>query len=265
MKSKNIFKKSTSDKRSPIKAPPLRSAGQSIDEEIHRIQSEEIGPYVAMILFMFLIAVLEWWKWFRDLPPKPILTSVMSLILIAFGITKIFSFRKDIQNLRLGREGEKAVGEFLDRLREKGYRIFHDIVGGDFNIDHVLIGETGIYTIETKTYSKPSKGAPHINYDGEKVMIGNYAPDRNPIPQAKAQANWLKELMVDLTGKNIKVQPVVLYPGWFVNKIPKGVKVWVLNPKVLPDFLEKEDTILDKNEIPSIASHLSRYVRNLQR
>jgi hypothetical protein len=61
------------------------------------------------------------------------------------------------------------------------------------------------------------------------------------------------------------VQPVVLYPGWFVNKIPKGATVWVLNPKALPGFSENEDNILDKNEIPSIASHLSRYVRNLLR
>ena len=254
-----------SDKRSPIKAPPLRAAGESIDEEIHRIQSEEIGPYLGVIVFMFVIAVLEWWKWFKDLPPKPIFTSIVSGIFIAYGITKIISFRKDIRKLKLGREGEKAVGEYLDRLREKGYRVFHDIVGGDFNIDHVLVGQTGIYTIETKTHSKPLKGNPHINYDGEKVMIGNYEPGRNPISQAKAQASWIKELIVDLTGKNIKVQPVVLYPGWFVNKMPKGATVWVLNPKALPDFLENENIILDKNEIPSVASHLSRYVRNLQR
>jgi hypothetical protein len=45
----------------------------------------------------------------------------------------------------MAKDGEKAVGEFLERFREKGYRIFHDIVGGDFNIDHVLIGPSGIY------------------------------------------------------------------------------------------------------------------------
>ena len=96
-------------------------------------------------------------------------------------------------------------------------------------------------------------------------MIGKFDLDRNPIVQAKAQANWLKELINDLTGKEIRVQPVVLYPGWFVNKMPKGAKVWVLNPKDLPKFLENEQIILDKNEIPSIAYHLSRCVRNLQR
>jgi len=181
------------------------------------------------------------------IPPNPILTSIVSGIFIAFSITKIFLCQKDIRKLKLGREGEKAVGEFLDRFREKGYRVFHDIVGGDFNIDHVLIGNTGIYTIETKTISKSLKGSNNITYDGEKVMIGKFDLDRNPIVQAKAQANWLKELINDLTGKEIRVQPVVLYPGWFVNKMPKGAKVWVLNPKALPKFLENEQIILDKN------------------
>ena len=199
------------------------------------------------------------------MPPNPILTSIVSGIFIAFSISKIASFRKDIRKLKLGREGEKAVGEYLDRFSEKGYRIFHDIVGGNFNIDHVLIGNTGIYTIETKTISKSLKGSNNITYDGEKVMIGKFDLDPNPVVQAKAQANWLRELITDLTGREIRVQPVILYPGWFVNKMPKGAKVWVLTPKALPKFLENEQIILDKNEIPSIAYHLSRYVRNLQR
>ncbi|MGD1866748.1 MAG: nuclease-related domain-containing protein [Phormidesmis sp.] len=35
--------------------------------------------------------------------------------------------------------------------------MFHDVVGKNFNIDHVVIGDTGIFTIETKTYRKPMR------------------------------------------------------------------------------------------------------------
>jgi hypothetical protein len=61
-------------------------------------------------------------------------------------------------NLRLGLEGERTVGHALEELRVYGYQVFHDIPGNKFNIDHVIAGPAGIFTIETKTRSKPGDG-----------------------------------------------------------------------------------------------------------
>ncbi len=135
-------------------------------------------------------------------------------------------------------------------------------MAGDFNIDHILIGKKGIYTIETKTISKYQKGSQTIKYDGETISVNGQIPDRDPIVQAKAQASWVKDLLKDLTGKTFKVKPVVLYPGWFVEKQPRGAAVWVLSPKALDSFIENMDSVIDERLIPSIATHFSRYVRN---
>jgi hypothetical protein len=67
---------------------------------------------------------------------------------------------------------------------EKGYLVFHDIVGNGFNIDHVLVGPTGVYTVDTKTISKPARGACEVVYYGEKVTVSGFTPDRNPAVQA---------------------------------------------------------------------------------
>ncbi len=213
MKYKNIFGRKKIDKRSPLKAPPLRTAGQSIGEEIHRLQTEEIGSYIFSGAFMLVLAAFEWYRWLKHIPPQPILITIVASIIILYCAIRILSYSKKVESLRLGRDGEQAVGEFLDRLRESGYRVFHDIVGGKFNIDHVLIGCSGIYTIETKTVNKYVKGIQKIQYDGESVSINGFVPDRNPISQAKAQAAWLKDLIKELTGRSLQVQPVVLYPG----------------------------------------------------
>jgi hypothetical protein len=187
--------------------------------------------------------------------------SFAAIALVGYCLVKLMKNQRSIQALKLGRDGERAVGEFLERQRENGYRLFHDIVGGDFNIDHILIGQTGVYTIETKTISKPVRGNPEIQYDGEKIKIGRYELNRNPVIQAKAQANWIKELIGDLTGRQIKVQPVVLFPGWYCKQ-PLRADVWVLNPKALPKFLEKSNPVLTKEDVHSVSTHLSRYVRN---
>ncbi len=164
--------------------------------------------------------------------------------------------------MKQGRDGERLIGQTLERLRESGYRVLHDIVGDGFNIDHVLIGPTGVYTIETKTISKPAKGPCEITYDGETVSVNGYTPDRNPIVQAKAQAHWIKGFMKEVIAGDLLIRSVVLYPGWFVKPQPKGCDVWVLNPDLLPGFLKNERKALDKRDIQAIEGCLSVYVRH---
>ena len=55
----------------------------------------------------------------------------------------------------IGAHGERETGRILDRLRAFGYHVIHDVrvPGSLANIDHVVIGSTGIFLIETKSYS----------------------------------------------------------------------------------------------------------------
>ena len=150
-------------------------------------------------------------------------------------------------------------------MRESGYRVFHDIVYENGNIDHVLIGPTGVYTIETKTISKPAKGPCQIEYDGETVTVNGFTPDRNPVVQAKAQAGWIKSFLKNVVTEDLPVRPVVLYAGWFIKSILKCCDVWVLNPDAVRGFLKNERESLDKWDIQAIEGCLSVYVRNSER
>jgi hypothetical protein len=55
-----LNKKRHQERRSPLKAPPLRSAGQSLDEQIHLLVSEDAGPHVAMVVISSLIILQAW-------------------------------------------------------------------------------------------------------------------------------------------------------------------------------------------------------------
>lgn len=253
--------KKETGKRSPLKAPPLHNAGQSLDEEIHKIISEDVGTYAAIVALSIMLTFCEWWKWWWDKPPQPVIITLVSLAFSGYALIKIFSLKKKVRQLRQARDGEKAVGQYLETLRERGYRVFHDVVGEKFNLDHVLVGPAGVFTIETKTISKPKRGNSEIAYDGETITVDGFRPDRDPVTQAKAQAKWLQQLINETAGKRLKVRPVVLYAGWFVAKQPKGAEVWVLNPKNLPGFLEHEDATLKNEEVHLVAYHLSRYAR----
>ena len=136
------------------------------------------------------------------------------------------------------------------------------MVGDGFNVDHVLVGPAGVFTVETKTYSKPVEGDAKIQFDGETLTVAGFVADRDPIVQAKAQASWLREIISGSTGKTMRVHPVIVFPGWFIEQKKGSAKgVWVLNPKALPHFLDHEPAVLSTDEVKLVGSHLSLFIR----
>jgi len=249
--------------KSPLKSPPRRLPGQSIDEAINKLLDDQMVPYLAVSLLMIMVSLLEWWKWWSESPPQPVAISIVAVGFCLYSGFKIHAARRQLLSLRLGRDGERAVGQFLDdKLPSLGYRVFHDLVGDSFNVDHVIVGPAGIFTIETKTISKPEKGETVVRYDGEKITVGGFTPDRDPLVQGKAQAAWVRDLVAEATGNDYEVRPVVLYPGWFVMTPPgKWFDVLVMSPKALPGLLKKSHTKVSADEVKAIAYNLSRHVR----
>jgi hypothetical protein len=170
-----------------------------------------------MPVIFVVVALLEWYRWFTQAPPHPILYSIMAVILIVIAVFKFAVIRSRVADLNLGRKGELVVGQLLEEARRLDYQVFHDIVGRDYNIDHVLVGPGGIFSIETKSVSKPRRGKTEVHFDGEKVLINGIQPDRDPIVQCKAQARELRNLIAEMTGRKYAVQPILVYPGWFVH------------------------------------------------
>lgn len=248
--------------RSPIKDKPLRSPGQSLDEQMRELfESKLVVPLIGAI-FLIMLTVIEWYRQFSGMPPSPILMTVLAFLANGYVVMRFFSVRRELRRLRQGSDGEKAVGQFLEGLRGKGYRVFHDILGQSFNVDHVLIGPAGVFTVETKTWSKPARGEAKIMYDGEKIVSGSREPDRDPVIQARAQAGWMKEFLAESTARKFEVRPVILFPGWYVEQaLGSSRQVWVLNPKALETFLANEPERLSEDDIKLASFHLSRFIR----
>jgi hypothetical protein len=136
-------------------------------------------------------------------------------------------------------------------------------VGKGFNVDHVVICEKGIFTIETKTYSKSSSSKSIIDFDGETIKVNGKLMERDAVEQAKAQAYWIGEVLKESTGKAFPIKSVVVFPGWFVERA-KGkdtANLWVLNPKALPSFIGNEPSRVNPEDVKLAAYHLSRYIR----
>ncbi len=247
--------------KSPLKDKPLRNPGQSIDEQLRDLFDDRLLAPLMIALFLLLLAGMEWWRYYKPVKPAPFVFTAIAVLAVVFAAYRIATVWPRAKQLRLGRDGERAVGQFLERLRANGYEVFHDVVGNGFNVDHVLIGPAGIFTVETKTISKPAEGDATILFDGDTLRVAGFVPDRDPVVQAKAQASWLRAVVSESTGKKLPVRSVVLYPGWFVRSAGPNPGVWVLEPKALPAFLESEEETLSAADIKLVTFHLSRFIR----
>lgn len=249
-------------RRSPIKTAPLRVPGQSGDERIDELR-DTFYEDVAVTLCLVFLALMQWVQWWLELPPRPIPVTVLALTTIAFVWIKGAPLVRTIRNLRMGRDGERMVGELLEPLREKGYRVFHDIPGSDFNVDHAIVGPAGIFTIETKTRSKRMRGSGKVFYDGNAIRIEDGQPFDEPLIQARAQAHWLAGVLNDGRAMRFTVRPVVVFPEWYVEQIGPRNKndVWVLNPKLLGNCLDREPRVLSADSIDAAAHALTQHCR----
>jgi hypothetical protein len=250
------------DKRSPIKDNPLRNPGQSLDEQLNELVIDKVTQPLVIALVLVVLAGTEWSRYYFPQKPSPILYTVGALVGVGYAAFQIWRVWPRLRALKLGRDGEKVVGQYLERLRETGYQVFHDVVGTGFNVDHVVIGPAGVFTIETKTFSKRPSADAKVTFDGERIVVDGHEPDRDPVVQAKSQARWLRELLAESTGRKFAVRPVILFPGWWVEQSKGSTReVWVLEPKALPGFLAQEPEVLAAEDVKLASFHLSRAIR----
>jgi hypothetical protein len=256
--------KPSMEKRSPIKSKPLRQAGQSLDEEIRRLEGEILYKYAIYIAGFFVLAITDWYRYLTKLTVTPWLSTTFAIVTFIYALYRIRIIKMQVELLELARDGERAVGEYIDKLRAQGYSIFHDIVGEGFNIDHVLLSPSAIFTIETKTRSKPKAGTSKVSYDGQKILVDGFEQDRDTLVQAKAQSQWLRKVLLESTGKNYEVRPVILFPGWYIESSHSAQSsgVWVLNPKALPTFIQNIPKHISDPDLHLAAFHISRLIRS---
>lgn len=248
--------------KSPLRFAPLRVAGQSIDRELDDVITDQFVMPFMVALVAFAMAAVEWVRHFTNSKPNPWLLTVLAAGLALFAFIRFRGALKRIRSLRLGQRGERAVAQYLEWFRTKDFFVFHDVPNGDANIDHVLIGLRGVYVIETKTLSKPARGECKVTVIDSRVAANGNVMDRDPITQVKAQARWLYNFLSETQFKCF-VQPVVVFPGWYVEPFDmKSVGVWVIEPKALDGFIDRQALSLDREQAKAMASALSSYIRS---
>jgi hypothetical protein len=266
----SIRKRTTLRRKNPINTHLLRSPGQSLLDEAEDT-SIDLFSYLLITPFISLYFYASYLS-----------SNKTNILLILFGISlviallfignKIIKLSNKREKLRLGYDAELAVGQELNLLMRHGFYVFHDVnlknTLSEFNIDHVVVGKTGVFAVETKGRSKPTdktgKDSSKVNFDGNKLVFPQWEEDK-PIEQAKRQAVTLGKWLTSAVGEPIGVKAVIALPGWFTNSTSKKTDVAVINGKNPDKFFNviREVDLSDK-QIKQIAHQLESLCRNIE-
>ncbi|WP_242402186.1 nuclease-related domain-containing protein [Methylophilus sp. OH31] len=228
-------KRSSARRKNPITQYLLRSAGESVKAQLSDVDSE-----LAMYLMMPPTISLFIYAYYSNLPSVKhplILGAISGIILFGYILFKLIKLIKLREKLRLGYDAELAVGQELNTLMRHGYHVFHDVTLkntiSSFNIDHVVVGKTGVYAIETKGRSKPlfkNGGHQHrVNFDGKRLRFPGWSEEK-PAEQATRQAQSLQQWLSHAVGEAVTVKAVIALPGWYVTHTQRS-EIAVINGK----------------------------------
>ena len=128
-----------------------------------------------------------------------------------------------------GAAGEEHVGGLLEAFADTRWRVIHDASLGRGNVDHILIGPGGVFTVETKSHPGPIRtGRLHGAI----------------LRQAQAQRKAIEEV----TG--ITVEPLIVFShAWVDRPLARRKGVRVVPARMLLGYLAKRPAKLSREEI----------------
>jgi Nuclease-related domain len=120
-----------------------------------------------------------------------------------------------------GAQGERHTARLLDRLTRDGFVVFHDLAvpGSPANVDHLVIGPTGVFVIDSKQWSGRVQQSP----DG--LAWHNYYPLDRTLETVRWEAETIGRLLDTRThpllcvhgahvhGGGLQVQGVAIVPA----------------------------------------------------
>jgi hypothetical protein len=259
-------------KRLPFTQKILRPPGESLRLRLIELDEKLNERLIQLFLWAYSPLVMAGLVALQGVRPSPgVWIAIAAIAAIAsvwsaYRLWKVINLRRRI---RLGFEGERHVGEALNQLMLVGYRVFHDFLitdkpGSIRNIDHIVIGRNGIFSVETKTRRKV-KGD-----NGAKVTVLDNAlqypwgVDQRDLGQAQEDAAWLADWLSKMSDQPVNVGSILVLPGWFIDRRSKSAVTVLSGSKVAVNIPKLNGTATSENDIRRFAAMIEDRNRSIE-
>lgn len=208
---------------------PRRRAGQHAQSMADRL----IGRLLLFLGLSLLVIGIA----FVAFNGRGLVLVAIELALIAAMVLAERHFGETIGRWARGAEGERKVGEILEELYSAGWRVLHDVSLGRGNIDHVLVGPGGAFTVETKS---------------NRCSLRLDDLDPRMLEQAYAEKKALEKV------SGLKVEALLVFSeAWLVGSPPARRRgVTVLPARMLAGYLERRAVVMSQEQAAEVGERL---------
>jgi hypothetical protein len=201
--------------------PTRRSAGQYARETVRRLRMRTLVTLGVLAVATALLGRTFGRNDVRFLGSEIVLLA--SMFVISRYVLPLVE-RRD-----RGATGEEHVGRLLDELAGSDWRVLHDASLGRGNVDHILIGPAGVFTVETKSHPGP-------------VRVGRL--HGGMLGQAQAQRRTVERV----TG--VDVEPLIVFSrAWVDRPLARRKGVRVVPARMLLGYLRRREAKLTRSEV----------------
>jgi hypothetical protein len=154
----------------------------------------------------------------------------------------------DPQHLRRGILGEEAVADVLAAL-PSSYFVVHGVPTGHGDVDHVVLGPTGVFALETKAWAGNF-------YRSRGQLYCNGKPAEYVLRQARGAAGEVRQLLLE-AGIDEWVEAVVVAARASVSRSPvRFRKSYVVSIKDLVGFITDRPRCLSSSRVRGAVTSL---------
>lgn len=248
-------------KKRKVRLPKIRRrAGESLRERREKIVDENVLPAISVLFvfwFVYFTQQLQQWTHSGPQPQLWFWIAIVATVVAAIWFSRLIPIARRFNR---GEHGERHVADVLEELRTDGYKPIHDIVGKNFNVDHVLVGPAGVFAIETKFRS----GQGEITFrNGEALFVGGFPEEKDCLKQARGSAKAVSQLIAENCARREWVTPIVVFVGdWKIRNEWRDTDARVFTPDGLLRYIRNQQPRLRSREIELIASHLGRSAKS---
>jgi low affinity Fe/Cu permease len=216
-------------------------------KQLARAQSAYLGAVLVFVVIYIATVAFKGPELFVGYPEWQLyvlLTALAAAALFASYrlIRTLFAWR----TVRFMRDANIAIGHQLQRIASAHGRAYHDVPTSAGIVDHVLVGQSGVYAINVVARRHLKKGS--VTLSNNELHFSN-SEKTLPVVDVIATTHRLEKEFRKILRKNVRVRSVIAVPGWDVSD-QTGNDHLLVNERNLPmisgwkdqqDYLMNED------------------------
>lgn len=229
-----------------------RYVGQELSKKLKRAL---LTAYISsMVLAAFIGVTLAHGTW-----PVAAGLLIFEVVLFVLGRRFVGKAENEIANWKRGLDGEIIVGRKLAEDLPDNFCVIHDLNTQFGNLDHVVIGPTGVFAVETKNW----RGT--VTSDGKGELLLNGKPTDKPcVKNFTRTIMTIRERLVPLAQTDHFIQGVMVFPSAHEDaKWGTTGSVHCIGGDRIPDYFLKsrERKVLSPQEVDELARGLLALAR----